>query len=66
MGALQVSQSRGGLHTDIFHNPAHAEAREPLEKMLSQATPSGLLSEDIDPRTGELWGNFPRTDPWSA
>ena len=38
-----------------------AEARALFEEMLSRLTPSGLLSEDIDPHTGELWGNFPQT-----
>jgi GH15 family glucan-1,4-alpha-glucosidase len=37
------------------------EARELFDGMLAQRTPSGLLSEDIDPVTGELWGNFPQT-----
>ena len=37
------------------------EARELFEHMLSNRNPSGLLSEDLDPRTGELWGNFPQT-----
>jgi GH15 family glucan-1,4-alpha-glucosidase len=39
----------------------HAEARGLFEEMLTRLTPSGLLSEDIDPATGELWGNFPQT-----
>jgi GH15 family glucan-1,4-alpha-glucosidase len=57
-----------------------AEARTLFEEMLSRRTPAGLLSEDIDPTTGELWGNFPQTyslvgiincavllsKPWSA
>ncbi|MCF8504969.1 MAG: DUF5911 domain-containing protein [Caulobacter sp.] len=38
-----------------------AEARALFEEMISRLTPSGLLSEDIDPHTGELWGNFPQT-----
>ncbi|MDB5471556.1 MAG: glycoside hydrolase family 15 [Caulobacter sp.] len=38
-----------------------AEARALFEEMLSRLTPSGLLSEDIDPHSGELWGNFPQT-----
>ena len=56
------------------------EARELFERMLARRTPSGLLSEDADFRTGELWGNFPQTyslvgiinsavllsKPWSA
>lgn len=57
-----------------------AEARDLLEEMLSRRTAAGLLSEDIDPVTGELWGNYPQTyslvglincavllsKPWSA
>lgn len=38
-----------------------AEARALFEEMLARRTASGLLSEDIDPETGELWGNFPQT-----
>ncbi|MEW4447415.1 glycoside hydrolase family 15 protein [Qipengyuania sp. JC766] len=37
------------------------EARDLFEKMLSHRTRSGLLSEDLDFETGELWGNFPQT-----
>ena len=37
------------------------EARALFEDMLSARNPAGLLSEDIDPATGELWGNFPQT-----
>ena len=37
------------------------EARELFEKILSHRNHVGLLSEDLDPKTGELWGNFPQT-----
>jgi GH15 family glucan-1,4-alpha-glucosidase len=37
------------------------EARECFEALLARRNPLGLLSEDIDPRSGELWGNFPQT-----
>ncbi len=37
------------------------QARELFEEMLQLRNPVGLFSEDIDPRTGELWGNFPQT-----
>ena len=37
------------------------EARALFEKLLSCRNRHGLLSEDLDPRTGELWGNFPQT-----
>ena len=37
------------------------EARELFENMLSCRNHLGLLSEDIDPATGTLWGNFPQT-----
>lgn len=37
------------------------EAREIFEHMLSHCNHVGLLSEDLDPKTGELWGNYPQT-----
>ncbi|MFA5965684.1 MAG: glycoside hydrolase family 15 protein [Sphingomonas sp.] len=58
----------------------HADARALFEEMISRRTAAGLLSEDIDPLSGELWGNYPQTyslvglincavllsKPWSA
>jgi len=37
------------------------EARVLYEKTLERLTPAGLLSEDTDFATGELWGNYPQT-----
>ena len=37
------------------------DARTLFEEMLTRRTAAGLLSEDIDPATGELWGNYPQT-----
>lgn len=37
------------------------EARELFERLLASRNHVGLLSEDINPRDGELWGNFPQT-----
>ncbi|MBU3079439.1 glycoside hydrolase family 15 protein [Sphingomonas quercus] len=56
------------------------DARALFTEVLERRTASGLLSEDIDPSTGELWGNYPQTyslvgmincaallsKPWSA
>ena len=56
------------------------DARALFEEMLERRTPAGLLSEDIDPTSGELWGNYPQTyslvgmincavllsEPWSS
>ena len=58
----------------------HDDARALYEEMLGRRTAAGLLSEDIDPESGELWGNYPQTyslvgiincaallsKPWSA
>ena len=37
------------------------EARELFENMLAFRNPLGLLSEDLDTGSHELWGNFPQT-----
>ncbi|MFN2602469.1 MAG: glycoside hydrolase family 15 protein [Gemmatimonadaceae bacterium] len=37
------------------------EARKLFERLLSCRNTHGLLSEDIDPKTHELWGNFVQT-----
>ena len=37
------------------------EAREMFEAVLATRTKLGLLSEDVDTATSELWGNFPQT-----
>jgi GH15 family glucan-1,4-alpha-glucosidase len=37
------------------------EARELFENMLARCNQLGMLSEDLDPATGELWGNYPQT-----
>ncbi|MEM1399148.1 MAG: glycoside hydrolase family 15 protein, partial [Pseudomonadota bacterium] len=39
----------------------HDEARALFERLLASRNHVGLLSEDIDPKDGALWGNFPQT-----
>ena len=66
---------------EALHATGRAEdARALFEEMVARRTAAGLLAEDIDPATGELWGNYPQTyslvglincavllsKPWSA
>ena len=37
------------------------EATELFERMLARRNPLGLMSEDMDPASGEAWGNYPQT-----
>lgn len=49
-------------YVDALHAIGRAaEARELFEHLLSHVNEHGLLSEDVDLQTGELWGNFPQT-----
>jgi GH15 family glucan-1,4-alpha-glucosidase len=36
------------------------EARGLFDKIMTYRNRFGLFSEDVDPKTGELWGNFPQ------
>jgi GH15 family glucan-1,4-alpha-glucosidase len=36
------------------------EARKLLDHVHSVPSPLGLLSEDVDPTTGTMWGNYPQ------
>jgi GH15 family glucan-1,4-alpha-glucosidase len=38
-----------------------AEARELFEQMLQRRNGLGLMSEDLAPGSGEMWGNYPQT-----
>ena len=37
------------------------EARSLFKELLARRNPFGLLSEDIHPETGALWGNIPQS-----
>ncbi|MDX1610452.1 MAG: glycoside hydrolase family 15 protein [Halofilum sp. (in: g-proteobacteria)] len=39
----------------------HEEARRLFENLLACCSRLGMLSEDLDPDSGEMWGNFPQT-----
>jgi pentatricopeptide repeat protein len=45
----------------LYQTGRHEDARQLFEDMLKRRTAAGLLSEDIDPTTNELWGNYPQT-----
>jgi hypothetical protein len=37
-----------------------AQAREAFDALLAARHPAGMLSEDFDPRSADLWGNLPQ------
>lgn len=49
-------------HIDaLYRIGREADARDMFEAILKQRNHLGLLSEDVDPKTDELWGNYPQT-----
>jgi GH15 family glucan-1,4-alpha-glucosidase len=49
-------------YIDALHRLGrHEESRELFAAVLARRNSFGLLSEDIDPVTGQLWGNLPQT-----
>ena len=47
---------------NALHGTGQTEAARALfAKLLAVRNCAGLLSEHVDPHTGELWGNFPQT-----
>lgn len=62
-----LSGGEGAFCMNAFHlsqalalSGRHERAAEVFESVLSYASPLGLLSEEIDPETGELLGNYPQ------
>ena len=53
--------ARSGTSTRWSARAQTEEARELFDGLIESRNPLGLLSEDIDPVTKELWGNFPQT-----
>lgn len=45
----------------LAHLNRREEALQLLEKLIAVSNDLGLYSEDVDPETGTLWGNFPQT-----
>ncbi len=49
-------------HIDALYRIGRVEeAKKMFSSILKQRNHLGLLSEDVDPKTDELWGNFPQT-----
>src|SRR6185437_7397827 len=48
------------LISDLCHLGRVEEARQKFEHLLTYASPLGLYSEEIDPGSGALLGNFPQ------
>ena len=54
-------------YADALHALGRTEeAREIFEKLLASRKRHGLLSEDLDAHTGELWGTSRRHTAWWA